>query len=652
MRKIFRSEYFPIMVLLSIALVIGTMTFRDYSESFDEGEIFWYGDYSLKAYAEILKGNVVQDFELPGLNYYGPSYFMLASFFSNTAEAYIPNLTFTQAWHFVTFITFLLGSFTIYLLARRWISAWAAFGTTFLYLTQPLLWGHAFINPKDIPFQTFFLMSIVSGLWMCDEIFASNRISTYVFSFINFLNRQIQILMHFLRSKTARRIAIVWLFSIVFLWVFGGILESVLRSFIGHLYSAAPDSFLGYWFAKLASKADIIPVESYVGKAIKLLHTFKISFTVFGILFIVGGYYLLSPFRIKLTKNLQSLAPKLLFPLRKLPILLAGFILGLTCSIRILGPLAGAIVSIYALRKYGKMAILPLVVYALTAIGIMYLTWPFLWNAPLTKFYDAITTMSAYPWAGEVLYAGTFYTAHNLPWLYLPVLISIQLTEPTVLLFVVGFVITLLNLRRKVDADLFILLAFWFVIPMLGLIITRRPLYDNFRQLLFLLPPMFLLCGIALEFIFQYFNRLTWVAIFLLIVVSPGIFSIFSLHPYQYIYYNAIVGGPAGAFRHFELDYWCLSYQEATDYLNANAPIGTTIIVPIGYHLLHTRPDIIVKPSINLASEKYDYVVLKSFLSGDERFPDDRTVLSIRRGGAILTVVKQSSNNGPGKQEK
>ena len=46
----------------------------------------------------------------------------------------------------------------------------AAFATSLLFSTQPLLWGHAFINPKDPPFLTFFLVSVCLGFEMTDAI--------------------------------------------------------------------------------------------------------------------------------------------------------------------------------------------------------------------------------------------------------------------------------------------------------------------------------------------------------------------------------------------------------------------------------------------------------------------------------------------------
>ena len=73
--------------------------------------------------------------------------------------------------HFVYFLTFLVGIWAFYQLAMRWMSHAAAFGATLLYITQPLFWGHAFINPKDIPLLSLFTLSVYLGMKMHDSLF-------------------------------------------------------------------------------------------------------------------------------------------------------------------------------------------------------------------------------------------------------------------------------------------------------------------------------------------------------------------------------------------------------------------------------------------------------------------------------------------------
>ena len=36
------------------------------------------------------------------------------------------------------------------------------------------------------------------------------------------------------------------------------------------------------------------------------------------------------------------------------------------------------------------------------------------------------------------------------------------------------------------------------------------------------------------------------------------------LHPHQYVYFNSIIGGPAGAQGKYEVEYWATSLRETT----------------------------------------------------------------------------------------
>ena len=61
----------------------------------------------------------------------------------------------------------------------------------------------------------------------------------------------------------------------------------------------------------------------------------------------------------------------------------AAILLGLTTSIRILGPLAGLIVCAYAVWKSGRKALPLVIAYAIIAVAATYATWPYLWPDPV-----------------------------------------------------------------------------------------------------------------------------------------------------------------------------------------------------------------------------------------------------------------------------
>src|SRR5512135_1983559 len=57
----------------------------------------------------------------------------------------------------------------------------------------------------------------------------------------------------------------------------------------------------------------------------------------------------------------------------------------------------------------------------------------------------------------------------------------------------------------------------------------------------------------------------------------PGIAAGAWLHPYEYVYYNALVGWTGGIERRYENDYWFTSVCAAARYLNSVAGDGTRI---------------------------------------------------------------------------
>ena len=163
----------PILILLAAQLIIGLFTFRDYGLSWDEPLFYEYGD--ALGYAYTPANWFDPSFDLS--NAYGPSgddhktrgpaYLLLAREPVHLLESLGADEA--SAWHLVNFLTFLLGVYFVYRLSLRWMSDWAAFGAALLFSAQPLLWGHAFINPKDVPFLVFFTGALLFGFEMADN---------------------------------------------------------------------------------------------------------------------------------------------------------------------------------------------------------------------------------------------------------------------------------------------------------------------------------------------------------------------------------------------------------------------------------------------------------------------------------------------------
>ena len=93
----------------------------------------------------------------------------------------------------------------------------------------------------------------------------------------------------------------------------------------------------------------------------------------------------------------------------------AAIILGLTVSIRVIGPFAGLLVLIYAIIKFPRKILTTLPYYALITVIVTYLTWPYLWKAPISNFLNSIKVMSAFPNIVPVLFMGKVYSSDQMP---------------------------------------------------------------------------------------------------------------------------------------------------------------------------------------------------------------------------------------------
>jgi len=477
----------------------------------------------------------------------------------------------------------------------------AAIGATALFATQPLFWGHAFVSPKDIPFLSFFLLALLLGLRFFDQLQPLS---------INELTLRHKRLLIVLTALWLASVFVLFLgVDLIYSW-----LESAVRA------AAAGQNNL---ISGIASDIHKVEPEVYLQRYFAL---FIQARAVFFFLFTVVLALL---YRKNVPATLRSL----------LSIFFPALFLGIATSIRILGPLAGVLVALYAFRKHGKQAIPTLIIYAAFALAAMYATWPHLWPNPIGHLIDSLRVMSQYPWPGQVLFNSVEYASTDIPRAYLPVLLGTQLTEPVWVLFIAGLTVAIVGFVKKREyVELLALTVIWFILPLVGFILSRTPLYDNFRQVFFILPPVFLIAGVV-------FEKVKWRVWLIALAALPGLIGIVRLHPYEYIYYNNFIGGEAGAQRRFELDYWGTSYREAANWLNSSAPPDANVWVEGPAHLL----DMYLREDLNLYSTYeveratyYDYVVSTTRYNLDlESHPDAEIVYRIERNGALLAVIKQ-----------
>ena len=609
------KQNLPLTILLALSFFIGVLTLTHYGESWDELNLYKYAQRSLGAYITWPQHGVIP---VTGDHFenYGPVFVMFTAIVTNTFTQIFPNTQAVDVQHFLYFLTFLAGVWAFYQLATRWMSYAAAFGATVLYITQPLFWGHAFINPKDIPLLSLFILSVYLGIKMHDSLFGCGADS---------LIEHVSTSWSALPQGTRRLLisaTIFWLASIAILFGTTPLVHQWLDSAVRAAASGEPSLL-----ARIASNIHKVPPEVYVEK--------------FFVLFLqVRTVYFLLATAILIWLYQRHLPAALRVPGFILP---AGIILGLTVSIRIFGPLAGILVAGYILWKSGRKAWLTIAIYTLIAIMAMYLTWPYLWPDPIGRFIETVQVMAQHPWPGTVLFNGATYRANGLPASYMPVLLTIQLTEPVWVLFAVGLAVAIYGaIKRHMESrELLALTLVWFVLPLVTFMIVRPTMYDNFRQSFFIVPPIFFMAGLAFEQIRKPILQNALIAL----VVLPGLIASVKLHPYEYIYYNQFVGGVNDVVHQFELDYWGTSYREAAQELNRIAPSNANVWVDGPAHILETyaRPDFHLYSAYEAErADHYDAVVtLARYNQEKTSFPDASIVYAVTRDGAVLTVIKK-----------
>lgn len=537
----------PILILLAINILVGLFVFRDYGLSWDEPLFYDYGDALGYAYSprEWLSGNfdVSNSFGSSGDDHKtrGPAYLLLAREPVYLLEAL--GLDQASGWHLINFLFFQLGVYFLYRLAARWMKPSAALAAAALFSWQPLLWGHAFINPKDPPFLVFFLAAVCLGFEMVDR-----------------------------------------------------------------------------WSEEAVT-------------------------------------------------NRQKLSSAIL----------PAIALGIATSIRVLGPLAGLLIFVYAIWKFGRnftAFILPFTFYGLIAMLTILATWPFLWQNPAARFMEVFGFMSDNPTNLSVLFGGEVYRADELPRRYLPFMLATTLTEPVWPLFLFGLLVGYLkffrqnkdrysgeeernsaegwmSLRSSLDLAAarnhlvaLTLVLFWFVLLVAYVLIRKPAMYDGLRHFLFILPPIFIFTGFVFELIIDQIAPSWLYAGLIVLLLLPGIVGIVQLHPYQYTYYNSFIGGTNGAFRQYETDYWLTCYKEAVERLNQTTDEPANLYVHresyIAAYYANKRINVQDLRGALDNVQPGDYVLVNTRTNEDRRvFKDAEPIVEIGRGDALFCVIKQ-----------
>jgi 4-amino-4-deoxy-L-arabinose transferase-like glycosyltransferase len=251
---------------------------------------------------------------------------------------------------------------------------------------------------------------------------------------------------------------------------------------------------------------------------------------------------------------------------------LAGLAIGLSLSVRPGGVLFlayAAAVLLFALlwnresnrqRLLTTAAAFALLMFVATTVPIPF--WPWLQIHPYIGLLDAARGVSDVNWDGIMLFNGREVRARSLPWNYVPVWL-VYTTPPVVL---AGALLSLGRWRIGARSALPVL-GLWlaFLFPIVYVIVRGSTIYDGIRQLLFVMPPLFVLAALGWQWCLNALaarSRAIAATVLAVGLLEPVVYQVRN-HPNQVVYFNPLLGGPAYALQRFELDYWGNCYLQA-----------------------------------------------------------------------------------------
>ncbi|KAF0247580.1 MAG: hypothetical protein FD167_3020 [bacterium] len=304
-----------------------------------------------------------------------------------------------------------------------------------------------------------------------------------------------------------------------------------------------------------------------------------------------------------------------------------------------------------------KRGVLPLGLTVLGGYIGSLLFWPYALLNPITVPIKALKLLSnIYFFDSYGLFDGKWIHRWEIPWYYIPkwIILFISLA-PLVLL---ALVILLKGKLPKQPLLFSAMLLFASIFPIVFVIIKQSNLYDGWRHMYFVYPPLVVVCALIWDGLLSINKKQVQVLLsfgLLVLTLEPFFFMIRN-HPNEQFYFSPLVGGISGAFKKYEMDYYGTSFRGAIEWIAKDPEINKStskIRVSALYgeyqvpkHYIDKYPQLVYVNS----SDPSDYsLILPSQAKHNHdlllNWPPASTVYQIKADGVpIVAVVK---NNNP-----
>ena len=341
--------------------------------------------------------------------------------------------------------------------------------------------------------------------------------------------------------------------------------------------------------------------------------------------------------------------------------LLLGMVWGYTTGIRIMALLPMAFVlffmgvdvvtAIYK-RERALKAIGNLAIFAVGWSVVLYVCCPYFWHEPLQHFAGCIGKLAGKGFCGNDLLNGVYIPSDKLPWYYLPEWMGITIPVLWLVAGLVGIVMVVIGFIKKPVVLLnnsternFFTYLLCFLAPLLVVITRHSVVYDEWRHLYFIYPPLVLLAVYGVGKIMDGKLKFLVIGLCSVQVVMISYFMVVN-HPLQNLYFNELVSHKEDHLRkNFEFDYWGTGVKQALDLLIkkdqsevikvSNMDFGSCVENNIMMMPVQDRKRILLT-----TEENSDYMIT-TFRGHPLGFGDKKMVIDIKvPGGTAVRVYR------------
>lgn len=280
--------------------------------------------------------------------------------------------------------------------------------------------------------------------------------------------------------------------------------------------------------------------------------------------------------------------------------------------------------------------------YLILTFLFLYTFWPYLWESPITNFFNIFINLSLHTPDIKILFNGNYIDVKYMPFDFLPTWIFISTPFINFFLFIIALIllfirffkrlVTFENLNNNFDLwrsinekkDLFIFFSFLIIFTLL--ISLNISLVNSWRYVFFLNIFIIYLATFTIYIFFNLLKKKSFlfsVKVFLVLSIIFNFYKLIQYHPFQGLYFNSLIS--KNYKNKFEVDYGSISGKHAINWIlnnnnhNKNINLAVSSWSPLNRSL--ETFDKIQKNSINIIGQNYneaDYIFTNNISEVDK----------------------------------